>query len=197
MFVITFADHICIEVIQIHYLLKFGNDSTRHMCDGSPGQEGIPKKRRMTQLFSFRATSWEYNKIESKWSSQSHHEAPSVLATTTVISCWFIKYMSPQVKYPKGVLVVKIGIFKYFFLIKQLYHSHHCFSSTFQISKCFWHNYFGKGQTRVPLRRELEAFWYTWSYIHTKFVIAVRRVTEKSTYRIRKLWIWGRESFLL
>ena len=66
MFVITFADHICIKVIQIHYLLKFGKDSMRHTCDRSPGQEGIPKKRRMTQLFSFRATSWEYNKIESK-----------------------------------------------------------------------------------------------------------------------------------
>ena len=36
---------------------------------------------------------------------------------------------------------------------KQIYYALHRFSSTFQISKCFWHKYLGKGQTRERIRK--------------------------------------------
>lgn len=57
--------------------------------------------------------------------------------------------------YHVHLFVVETGIFHYplqirFFVKKQPHHAHHRFSSTLQISKCFWYRYLGNGQIRAP-----------------------------------------------
>ena len=138
--------------MQIHYCSSLGSDSTKTVRRAT--REDILKKRN-DAFFDFQIALLG---VKSDW-VKVPKVTPSHVLGTAIPNSVLNDYLQNLVKcLKKDVYLAAISIFQgqksedQVFAKKRSHPSNHKFSSSFQISKCFWHEYLEKGKIR-----ELEA----------------------------------------